>query len=119
MYKYEKTYREPCDKHNDSQTIEAKYSSVEFSLDKVDYLYQFKIWETSIPGINILVNQNSEILKYLRIGNAIDMKYYPSDYSGEAVTMRTEIRHIKTDFDRRMKGHCLIGLSVNEIGENN
>lgn len=96
-----------------------QYSSVELSLKDLDYTYQFKIWESQGPEINILVNQDSAVLKYLQEGNTLDIKYYPNDYSGNPVTLRTEIRHIKRDCDRRIKGHCLIELAVNEIGKNN
>ena len=102
-----------------SGSTESKYSSVEFSLKNLDSIYQFKIWESAIPGINILVNRNSVILKYLEVGNTLDIKYYPSDCSGYPVTMRTEIKHIKKDCEGRIKGHFLVGLAVNEIGKNN
>ena len=100
-------------------SLENQYSSVEFSIDDLGYTYQFKIWETKTPGINILVNQNSVILKHLHVGNTFDIKYYPSDCSGYPVTMKTEIKHIKKNAEQRIKGHCLVGLAVNEIGKNN
>ena len=96
-----------------------QYSSVEFCIDELGYTYQFKVWETKTPGINILVNQNSVILKHLHVGNTFDIKCYPSDCSGYPVTMRTEIKHIKKDCDNRIRGHILVGLAVNEIGKNN
>lgn len=99
--------------------IEDQYSSVEFSIAELGYTYQFKIWETESPGINILVNQNSVILKHLHVGNTFDVKCYPSDCSGYPVTVRTEIKHIKKDCDNRIRGHYLIGLAVNELGKNN
>ena len=99
--------------------IENQYSSVEFCIDELGYTYQFKIWETETPGINILVNQNSVILKHLHVGNTFNVKCYPSDCSGYPVTMRTEIKHIKKDCDNRIRGHFLVSLTVNEIGKNN
>ena len=99
--------------------VKDQYSSVEFCIDELGYTYQFKIWETENPGINILVNQNSVILKHLHVGNTFDVKCYPSDCSGYPVTVRTEIKHIKKDCDNRIRGHYLIGLAVNEMGKNN
>ena len=104
---------------NNPISLENQYSSVEFSIDDLGYTYQFKIWETKTPGINILVNQNSVILKHLHVGNTFDIKYYPSDCSGYPVTMKTVIKHIKKNAEQRIKGHCLVGLAVNEIGKNN
>ncbi|MGD9157622.1 MAG: hypothetical protein PVG39_04390 [Desulfobacteraceae bacterium] len=99
--------------------IKDQYSSVEFCIDELGYTYQFKVWETETPGINILVNQNSVILKHLHVGNTFDIKCYPSDCSGYPVKMRTEIKHIKKDCGNRVRGHILVGLAVNELGKNN
>ena len=104
---------------NNPVFTEDQYSSVEFCIDELGYTYQFKIWETETPGINILVNQNSVILKHLHVGNTFDIKCYPSNHSEYPVTMRTEVKHIKKNGDQRIKGHCLVGLAVNEIGKNN
>ena len=103
----------------DQAPAENQYSSVEFCIDELGYAYQFKIWETKTPGINILVNQNSMILKHLHVGNTLDIKYYPSDCSGYPVTMKTVIKHIKENSEQRIKGHYLVGLAVNEIGKKN
>ena len=92
---------------------EEQYSSVEFCIKDLGFNYQFKIWETKSPEINILVNRNSLILKHLHVGNTFDIKCYPSDGSRYPVTMRTEIKHIKEDDDKRLKGHCLVGLAMN------
>jgi len=91
---------------------EDQYSSVEFCIKDLGFNYQFKIWETKSPEINILVNRNSLILKHLHVGNTFDIKYYPSGGSRYPVTMRTEIKHIKENGEKRLRGHCLVGLSV-------
>ena len=92
---------------------EDQYSSVEFCIKDLGFNYQFKIWETKTPEINILVNLNSIILKHLHVGNTFDIKYYPSDGSKYPVTRRTEIKHIKKNGEKRLRGHCLVGLAVN------
>ena len=92
---------------------EDQYCSVEFYIKDLGFNYQFKIWETKNPEIDILVNRNSIILEHLKVGNKFDIKYYPSDFSRYPVTMRTEIKHIKENSDRRLNGHCLVGLAVN------
>ena len=107
------------DNNSSPDSIEGQYSSVEFCIDELGYTYQFKIWQTEISGINILVNQNSVLVKHLHVGNTFDIKCYPSDCSGYPVTMRSEIKHIKKDCDNRIRGHFLIGLAVNEVGKNN
>lgn len=107
------------EKSSNPVSIKDQYSSVELCIDELGFSYQFKIWESKTPEINILVNQNSVILKHLHVGNTFDIKCYPSDCSGYPVTMRTEIKHIKKDCGNRIRGHFLVGLAVNEIGKNN
>jgi hypothetical protein len=91
-----------------------QYSSVEFSLSDLTPLYQFKIWETSPSGMSILVNEDSEILKHLRVGDILEMKYYLRELSEHPEYRKTEIKHITKDVPERVKGHFLIGLSVVE-----
>ncbi len=100
------------ERRSEARFIEKKYSSVEFAIKQMDYLYQFKIWETSGSGMSILVNEGSVILRHIQIGDILDMKYYPSNPSDETVIFKTEIRHITRDVNERIKGHCLVGLSV-------
>ncbi len=99
--------------------IDNRYSSVEFCVKSLDSVYQFKIWDTDSSGINILVNQNSALLKCISVGSKFDIKYYPCNCSEYPVTKRTEIRHIKKECGSRIKGHFLVGLEVNEIARKN
>ena len=92
---------------------EDQYTSVELCIKDLGFNYQFKIWDTETPEMNILVNRDSKILKHLHVGGIFDIKYYPSDRSSYPVTMRTEIKHIKENGDNRLKGHCLVGLVAN------
>ena len=107
----ERTQRLPI-KANNSILTEERYSSVEFYIKDLPYILQFKIWDTKTPEINILVNRNSAILKYLHVGNTFDIKCIPSDGSMYPVTIRTAIKHIKEDVEKRLMGHCLVGLSM-------
>ena len=86
---------------------------MEFSLGSVNCLYQFKIWDVSPSGMSILVKEDSEVLNHIEIGDILDMKYYPKKTSEDPVRLRTEIRHITRDVPERIKGHILIGLSIN------
>lgn len=107
------TYRGK-DRRSEPRSIIDKFSSVEFSIRDLVYVYQFKIWETSSSGMSILVKEDSAILEHLKIGDVFDMKYYPTDASEEPVSLKTEIKHITTDDQNRFKDHCLVGLTVIE-----
>jgi len=105
------------ERRSEPRSIVDKYSSVEFTTGDLGFLFQFKIWETSLSGMSILVKEDSSLLEYLKVGDIIDMKYYPEELPSESITLKTEIKHITKDVPERIKGHYLVGLSI--IGKRN
>jgi len=88
-----------------------QYYSVEFSLKKSVFLYQFKIRNISPEGICVLVREDSDLLNYIKAGDILDLKYYKTDLS-QSAELKTEIRHITENDTRRFKGLYLVGLSI-------
>ena len=89
-----------------------QYHSVEFSVDGLYCLYQFKIRHLTNSSIGVLVRENSEIIGLLKIGDIIKMKYYPKDSFLPAELLDTEIRYITKENQGRFQGHYLIGLAL-------
>lgn len=92
--------------------IESKqFNSVDFSINELSYIYQFKIWRTPSNPFFILVKEESELIRRLNVGDVIKMKYYSSvsDYPKELVT---EIKSITLDLYGGFKGHYLVGLKI-------
>ena len=102
------------DRRSEPRSIVDKYSSVEFSASDIAFTFQFKIWEPSLSGMSIMVKEDSAVLDHLKVGDILDMKYYPAKLSGDPIILKTEIKHITKDVIERIKGHFLIGLSVLE-----
>ena len=91
-----------------------RYYSVEFSIRGSTYTYQFKIWDISPKGICVLVREDSDLLNHLKVGDILDLKYYPTDSSKPIEYLKTKIRHITKDEKGRFKGLYLVGLSILE-----
>ena len=91
-----------------------QYSIVEFSVEGVAHLYQFKIWNISPLGVGVLVTHGSEVLKHLKVGDILNMKYYRQELSEQPEQMETEIKHITKDAQGKFKGNYLVGLSILE-----
>jgi len=102
------------DKRSEPRTVVDQYYSVEFSVKDIDSVYQFRIWNTSAKGMCVLVKEGSALLKHLKVGEVLKMKYFKTDAPESSDTINTEIRHITKDDDGRFKGHYLIGLSILE-----
>ncbi len=101
------------ERRSEPGSIRNQYYSVEFSLKKSIFLYQFKIRSISPEGICVLVREDSDLLNYIKAGDILDLKYYKTD-SSQSAELKTEIRHIIENDTGRFKGLYLVGLSILE-----
>ena len=90
------------------------YYSVEMSVDGLGVIYQFKIWTVQSESMFIIVKENSDILKCLKAGDTLNMKYYSSDSVYPLEYMDTEIQDITKQEQGRLKGHYLVSLVIVE-----
>ncbi len=102
------------ERRSESRTELDQYFSVEFSAPGATYAYQFRTWNLSSKGVCVAVKNDSDLLKHLKVGDVLNMKYYPTDSSSPAEYLKTQIKHITTDEQGRFKGHSLVGLLVLE-----
>lgn len=94
------------------QRTRTDLASVEFAVSALDLPYQFKVRETSISGLSILVREDSAILEHLEEGMIIEMKYYLTDRSEKPQLIKTKIMHITKGHSRSLEGHCFVGLQL-------
>ena len=106
------------EKRSEPRTEPEKYHSVEFQIADLDLLYQFKLWNMSSKGMCLLVRDDSDVLKYLEVGNVLDMKFYTTDFTLPPENLKIQIKHITKDDQGRFKGHYLVGLLVLEKRQN-
>ena len=102
------------DRRPESRTILDRYYSVEFQLKDTGNVYQFKLRDMSSKGLGILVNKDSAVLKHLKVGDTVDMKYFPPESAGLSESLKTKIAHITQKDEEPFKGHFLIGLLITE-----
>ena len=102
------------EKRSELRTEVDKYYSVEISITDASLIYQFRIWNLSSRGICIVVKENSDLLKHLKVGNILNMKYYPIDSSCPKEYLKTQIKHITKDKQGRFRNHFLVGLFILE-----
>ena len=100
------------EKRTEPRRAPDKYHSVEIPVKGLPCTYQFKIWDRSSKGLCVAVREDSEFLKYLKVGDVFDMKYYGEDPREAAECLKTEVRHITKDEEGRFKGHYLVGISI-------
>ena len=91
-----------------------QYHSVEFSINGLSVLHQFKIWKIPPTTMCLLIKENSDILRGLRVGDTLRMKYYSANSAYPSDYMETTIRHIGKNDQERFKKHYFIGLEIVE-----
>lgn len=92
-----------------AKTVKSKeFYSVEFFVDKLSLLVQFKIWNTKSKSMFVLVKESSEIISHLKVGDIINMRYY-SYSSPLPIEMETEIEYITLDKNKRFRERALSG----------
>ena len=109
-----KMLKDNINRRSEPRSTVDQYSSVEFSIDGLAHVYQFKIWNTSLSGMGVLVKEASPILKHLEVGDILELKYYPMQLGGQPEFLKTEIKHITKDDKGQFKGHYMVGLSTLE-----
>lgn len=102
------------DRRPESRTILDRYYSVELQLQETGNVYQFKLRDMSSKGLGILVNKDSAVLKHLKVGDTLDMKYIPPESAGSSESLKTKIAHITQKDEEPFKGHFVIGLLITE-----
>jgi len=105
------------EKRSEPRKILDQYFSVEFSISSMLPVHQFKVRDVSPTGIGILVNESSEVLDHLEVGNVLEMKYNPRNSLDLPESLETEIRHITKIEQGQYKGHYLVGMLILERGE--
>jgi len=100
------------ERRSESRSNVNEFYSVEFSIKDIDFAYQFKIWDVSSRGMCVMIRPDSDILKHLRVGDILNMKYYKNDTTKAVEFLRTQIRHITKDDTGRFKDHYMVGLSI-------
>ena len=89
-----------------------KYYSVEITIDGLEYVYQYKIWNMESKSMFVLVKGNSGILPWLKVGDILNMKYYSTDIVHPFENLDTEIQYITHQTQGRLQGHYLVSLRL-------
>lgn len=102
----------PIEQRSEDRRIINKYYTVEFLINELKLVYKFKIWDINSKGISLLVNEDSDLLNYLKAGDILHLRYHTSDSSKPIDYLKTAIRHISRVDKERFKGYCVVGLSI-------
>ena len=89
-----------------------RFHSVEFAVEGLHYLYQFKIWNLAESSMSFLVKEGSTLLQNLKVGDTISMRYYSDNSPNPTESLPTEIRNITKEENGKFKGHYFVSLAI-------
>lgn len=98
------------DQRNEKRYPAGDLECVEFKPPDLQMGYKFRLRDVSNSGMCIVVNENSELLRYIKKGEIYEMKYFPEN--SEPCKLKTEIIHISKQNNGKFKGHILVGLEI-------
>ena len=98
---------------SDEQIFSNNYHYVEMRPKKTLPIYQFKLrQQPNFNGVYVLIRDNSEILKYLKSGQKVDILYHPKKDDSPVEKFKTQIINIVKREHGRLKGHFKVTLSI-------
>lgn len=102
---------------SETKAILDRYFSVQislFGLYGVSPTYLFKLRETSLNGLCILVNKDSAVIEHLKVGDILGMKYISTNSSGSNKIIKTRIKNISRNHNNCFTGNFIVELSTME-----
>jgi hypothetical protein len=90
-----------------------KFHSVEMKLASLP-IYLFKLKEISSKGACFMVKEGSAILKHLKVGQILNMRYHADDEMEPSEVFKSEIMHITKVLENPHKGHYAVGIMLLE-----
>jgi hypothetical protein len=103
----------PKENKSRSPLIIDEYHCVEMKLTKALPVYLFKLHPPlDLNGAYVLIKDNSEIVKHLKLGRMVDMVHYSKRDDDPASKFRSQISDISKIDQGPLKGHIKIGLSI-------
>ena len=61
-----------------------------------------------------MVKEGSALLKHLKVGQILNMRYHAEDESEPSEVFKSEIKYITKALEKPYKGHYLVGIMIRE-----
>ena len=99
----------PSDRRSESRQPSNRFHSVELKLSTLP-IYLFKIKDISSNGACFMVKEGSAILKHLKVGQILSMRYHAEDEKEPSEVFKSEIKYIEKADEGPFKGHYGVGI---------
>ena len=103
----------PSDRRAKPRHPSTKFHSVEMKLGSLP-IYLFKLKDVSANGACFMVKEGSAILRHLKVGQILNMRYHAEDELKPSEVFKSEIKYITKALEKPYQGHYLIGIIIRE-----
>lgn len=107
------TEKNHSDRRSEPREPSRKFHSVEMKLSSLP-IYLFKLKDISSKGASFLVKEGSSILKHLKVGQILDMRYHSEDEMEPSEIFKSEIKYIEKNHEGPFNGHYSVGIMLLE-----
>jgi hypothetical protein len=90
-----------------------QFHSVEMKLASLP-IYLFKLKDVSSNSACFMVKKGSAILKNLKVGQILILRYHAADGMKRSEVFKSEIKHITKALENPYKGHYAVGIRLLE-----
>ena len=90
------------------------FYSVEFQVEKAEFMYQFKIWKIPAAPNFVLIKEGSDIINWIHPGDILSMTYYSDDRARQKQQLPTQILNVMRQDVGRFRGHYMVTLGIIE-----
>ena len=90
-----------------------RFHSVEMKIGSLP-IYLFKLKDISSNGACFLVKEDSSILRHLKVGQILNMRFHANDVMEPSELFRSEIKYIQNNLEGHFKGHYSVGIMLLE-----
>jgi hypothetical protein len=90
------------------------FHSVELKIEQRGMHYQFKLWHVDAASMCILIKEESDLLKKLKVGDVLAMRYYSTGSPYPSPAIQTLVRNMTKESHGRFRGHYLVSLEILE-----
>ncbi len=76
-----------------------------------EWTYHIKLRDFSSSGLGLLVREDSDLLKYIQVGDVFSVTYHEDTSPGTVRTETVQIRHISPPATGKPENHVIVGVS--------
>lgn len=102
------------DARSDPRISASEGASISFKPPGSDWEYQIRLRDFSAGGVGLLVNKDSDLLKYIRKGDIFSVNYHEEADPMTVQSKTVEVRHISFPANGMPENHLIVGLSFCE-----